>query len=54
MIVFLVMSVCASVNCYFNSVGDGLDSWKNLNLLQVRLGVILEIKCWKLGKNYSQ
>lgn len=33
MLVFLIMSICASVNCYFNSLDNGLDSWKNLNLL---------------------
>ncbi|CAD8138517.1 unnamed protein product [Paramecium octaurelia] len=32
--VFLVMSIIASVICYFNSTGNGLDAWKNLNLLQ--------------------
>ncbi|CAD8150635.1 unnamed protein product [Paramecium pentaurelia] len=32
--VFFIMSIIASVICYFNSTGNGLDAWKNLNLLQ--------------------
>ncbi|CAD8057214.1 unnamed protein product [Paramecium sonneborni] len=32
--VFFVMSILASVICYFNSTGNGLDAWKNLNILQ--------------------